>query len=583
MSIFKSGLSDKSIELDASRLRVLLTSIPMPLSSRALRLANNSSMSATTVDLTYLPDGAAVETAWIIVDPYTNDCEIRKVEGISGRTITIAALDHAHAAGDPIIWTPFPVWNVHYFGAKGDGSTDDTTAITAAIGDIPSTGGKLYFPAGKYVTSGGFTIANPTVVMGDDRGRAYGEDYVSQITCTSAAAVLFTVTADKARFSHLSLVNTAVSTPSAGSGIKCIHASLATQQVDYDFIDVSNFYDDIDVTTGNYWTMYGCHITNPVRYGVRIQNTVNGDIGDWTIDGTSFLVNANTPTAAIRMESSGGGKITNCKVNGAFDYGIDVAIAAGVSTSILLITNNSIENVDVDGIRVTNAATGAFSQLSITGNQVGLYNSTGNAITMSANALGDITYVQITGNIFTGNSGSSQYAVDLTNIRQITFTGNNFLSFAELLTWSNCDFLHMNETRTVRVYRSTAQSIPNITNTAIAFDSETYDAHNMHSTVSNTSRLTAVMHGKYHIYASIRFAANATGYRYVQLRVDGTTYIAADKRAALASGTQFFTVSTEINLALGQYAELIVYQDSGGSLNVDATSYSPIFGMTLVG
>lgn len=39
------------------------------------------------------------------------------------------------------------------FGAKGDGSTDDTAAVSAAIAECASSGRMLYWPAGSYLTS----------------------------------------------------------------------------------------------------------------------------------------------------------------------------------------------------------------------------------------------------------------------------------------------------------------------------------------------------------------------------------------------------------------------------------------------
>ena len=43
--------------------------------------------------------------------------------------------------------------NVKYYGATGNGTTDDTTAINAAIAAITSTYATLYFPSGTYVVS----------------------------------------------------------------------------------------------------------------------------------------------------------------------------------------------------------------------------------------------------------------------------------------------------------------------------------------------------------------------------------------------------------------------------------------------
>ncbi|MGG0249790.1 glycosyl hydrolase family 28-related protein [Peribacillus frigoritolerans] len=45
--------------------------------------------------------------------------------------------------------------NVKKFGAKGDGITDDSNAIKAAIASLPVTGGSLIFPTGKYIQGNG--------------------------------------------------------------------------------------------------------------------------------------------------------------------------------------------------------------------------------------------------------------------------------------------------------------------------------------------------------------------------------------------------------------------------------------------
>ena len=69
--------------------------------------------------------------------------------------------------------------NVQTHGAVGDGVTDDTAAIQAAI---TATRGVLHFPAGTYLVTDALTIAADRVTLqGDgrlhrhaDRGRAPG-------------------------------------------------------------------------------------------------------------------------------------------------------------------------------------------------------------------------------------------------------------------------------------------------------------------------------------------------------------------------------------------------------------------------
>lgn len=65
------------------------------------------------------------------------------------------------------------VYNVYDFGAKGDGVTDDITAITAAINAAGATSGKVWFPYGTYLISTPITLLsayNSVELMGDGKG-----------------------------------------------------------------------------------------------------------------------------------------------------------------------------------------------------------------------------------------------------------------------------------------------------------------------------------------------------------------------------------------------------------------------------
>ncbi len=63
-----------------------------------------------------------------------------------------------------------PVYNVTTFGAKGDGETDDTAAIRAALDAVGEEGGVVYLPNGRYAVSGVlFVHTNRTVIRGESR------------------------------------------------------------------------------------------------------------------------------------------------------------------------------------------------------------------------------------------------------------------------------------------------------------------------------------------------------------------------------------------------------------------------------
>lgn len=129
--------------------------------------------------------------------------------------------------------------------------------------------------------------------------------------------------------------------------------------------------------------------------------------------------------------------------------------------------------------------------------------------------------------------------------------------------------------------RNTANiSVPNATDTALTFNSERVDVGGMHSTGSNTSRITvpASEGGFYLMGGGVQVASNATGHRQVGIRLNGSTFLVASRVAAATSGATVMAVSTGYQLAAGDYLELVVTQDSGGALNAEAGgNYTPEF------
>lgn len=130
-----------------------------------------------------------------------------------------------------------------------------------------------------------------------------------------------------------------------------------------------------------------------------------------------------------------------------------------------------------------------------------------------------------------------------------------------------------------RVYNSLAEAIPNAAFTAATFDSERFDTNGMHSTSVNTGRATCQTAGAYLLGGGVEWAANATGVRAAALRINGTTFIGTEAHMTRTDGgTAGSSTVTLYALAATDYVELLVYQSSGGSLNVNAASnYSPEF------
>lgn len=139
-----------------------------------------------------------------------------------------------------------------------------------------------------------------------------------------------------------------------------------------------------------------------------------------------------------------------------------------------------------------------------------------------------------------------------------------------------------------RVTRTTNQSIPDATETLVTFNAETYDTDGMHSTVTNNSRITIVTAGVYEVGFNGRFPSG-NDYSVLQalLRVNGTTYIAQEQNPGTGIAVpQRIGVKTTTQFVVGDYIEVLVYQDNTGNtseaLEVFA-DYTPVFYATRLG
>jgi hypothetical protein len=134
----------------------------------------------------------------------------------------------------------------------------------------------------------------------------------------------------------------------------------------------------------------------------------------------------------------------------------------------------------------------------------------------------------------------------------------------DLVVYENSAATHV---PSAKVYKAAGQAIPTATITTLTFDSERYDNAGIHSTASNTSRLTAPKAGVYLIAASVAWASNATGERFVQVSINGSpTQRLAGQRSTASGGFFENSIAAVHYLKAGDYVEIAVYQTSGGSL-----------------
>lgn len=130
--------------------------------------------------------------------------------------------------------------------------------------------------------------------------------------------------------------------------------------------------------------------------------------------------------------------------------------------------------------------------------------------------------------------------------------------------------------------RTATQSITNNTATAVLFNAtDLSDTDTMHDTVTNNDRITAKTAGMFLFTANVAFAANNTGLRTAQIQHSGGAVIANFYLPSTTAGTDAqMSLSGYFKMAVNDWANLVVLQNSGGALNIQgaASTDACVFG-----
>lgn len=136
----------------------------------------------------------------------------------------------------------------------------------------------------------------------------------------------------------------------------------------------------------------------------------------------------------------------------------------------------------------------------------------------------------------------------------------------------------------VAVTKSADQSIPNATQTILTWNGESWDTNSYHDNVTNNSRVTipAGKAGKYLVTITLNASAGAGSIRLINLYKNGsaTGDVNFTPTTAFNAGLVFSKV---IDLAVSDYIEATMYQDSGGALLLKASSLGTSMQVTYLG
>jgi hypothetical protein len=303
------------------------------------------------------------------------------------------------------------VYNVRAYGATGDGSTNDTSAINSAIAALVAAGGGvLYFPKGTYRTTGGHTLSVACSVVG--QGLA-----VTGLTTTTGTATVFTITSDSVTIRDLSISHLGTST--SGSGIAVTSNGV---QCRFLCLTVYGFHTNIDIQQGAEWLIHGCRLvgSSSMVYNVKVAHAVFPDWGDSGIsDSTLIGLEGGSATSHIYQVSGGGLRVTGSKLNGGVVDPIRVAMTSQI-TGVLTVTGNSIENFSGVGVKVEIAG-GTFVNGTITGNEIVPFQSSTTGVRLTSSSGGTLSNFTICANAFGSTTG-----VSLNNALNVAIAGNSY-------------------------------------------------------------------------------------------------------------------------------------------------------------
>jgi hypothetical protein len=326
--------------------------------------------------------------------------------------------------------------SVKDFGAKGDGTTNDTAAFQAAMNWIAIAGGELYVPPGTYIVNPDGTSVLTWSATTPLRMRGAGAGASILQTNSTGNASIFNITNGTIELSDIGLY---------GPESAAAAGTLLTTSVDHKFtrVDFCRYFKGLSLSA-NIGLLDGCHfgtefingpisassvgayvngyagglnITNCIAYvpsnptitpfcGINIVNAGGVQISNSNIirQGTNVLVNPQSGQGVASLQ------ISNCYLDSAQTYNLWIVPGAGASVSRTFLNQVECSSSAGDGINI-NGLNGTVDGVLIVASQANF--CAGNGITITgANAKNiDIIGGEHSGNVGAGISVSSGASV----------------------------------------------------------------------------------------------------------------------------------------------------------------------------
>lgn len=491
--------------------------------------------------------------------------------------------------------------NVKNFGAKGDGTTDDTTAFNAVQSYADATRKAVHIPAGTYILSAKITFAESVIITGAGRGQTILK-WTSGAVTVGLETTIQTQGTDVVAIRGLTLIRGGSTVGASGTGIKVtqVHGGLvaALPGVFLEELDVKgetqnsqswefgyyfseargiichnvHYRGSFDAATTT--TMFGTGFkadgaSNPVE--VFIQGTsvyraatafdveeVEGFIlRDFSVVGCNTGVKYRTNTAGTIQPwlDIGPGHLNT------YNFGMDLQDASDAALRDVLSYRMSDATVNFVHLKMNHCLYMNVSGWTLSDGNLGIGTSVGFD-------LFNCQHVQIGGNNWRKgttamrmDSACVKVTIDPQRIDLSQFT--NFIINNGTLVELPASVLTME--------RTTTQGIATSTFTAIIWETEVESNQTDMWDALNPTRMVAPMDGWYTINYEALFASNATGTRYAELRKNTVVLSpnARSRQPGIGGGANYLTGSVgPVYMTANQYIELWVWQDAGGTLNI---------------
>lgn len=338
--------------------------------------------------------------------------------------------------------------NVKWFGAKGDGVTDDTLSIQSAI----NTGLSVFLPPGKYNVKELKGFASGQIIQGISKVESWGEKNTQNITLLNGIG---------------SADNYVIKNNVWGDGI--LPTAITVKNLSIEGSKKTN-----GILVGNSSTIEGVKIANCINglSNIKVSNVMNCQINGCTngvMSATDSKITNNFiyyNEVGINFDNSNDNSIVNNKIEW---NGIGISLTKAVFN---LISNNIIDRNTTYGIYTSNA-----TNTTISGNQFernltnhlylhgSLFNISTNSLFRKNSEDNQSGIVAPDVAIFTKSIASSSITNNLVDGKMFNKTGTDYTSglncFANTINGINPDNIYISVPETTAVHgKDTKISIP---------------------------------------------------------------------------------------------------------------------------